>query len=322
MLRRSSLFIVVCLSIAGLLGLSSSSWALHAWNARGSEEETVSVRASCGMLEGEAHEYVYDDTFFGFGGTYKASELIWDLSGLAVAGAIVSVRPTESWSVQLGGWTCVNKGNGGMVDYDWAMEGIDWTDRSISDVEVVSSYMADINVAYRFFKRESLSLSGVIGYKQDFWKWEDSFIELLYSVDGFRDYYEEGDGSNMIDYEQLFQIPYIGINSACVWGRFALTAYLLYSPLVMAEDKDYHIQRDIRFEETFSGGNYFGGGLAAQYDVTSAFFLSASLDCQSIPEFKGDMELTDELGDTYSYSDSAGISHLSSMLSASVGVRF
>ena len=294
--------------------------AMHAWNTPGDSETAVSVRADYGFLEGEAREIVYDYALFG--GTYKASELIWDLSGLTVAGAVMSFTPADRWGVHAGAWTCVNKGNGGMVDYDWAFEGFDWTDRSISDVEVLSSYMIDVNVTYDFFKQKSLILSAVAGYKQDFWEWDDSIVELLYSMDGFRDYYKAGDGSNMIDYQQLFRIPYLGVNSVCLCGAFRLNAYLLYSPFVMAEDEDYHIARDTRFKESFAGGNYLGAGVAGQYDITSSVFVSALLDVQSIPEFTGDMNVTDELGDTYAFSDSAGISHTSAMLSASIGLRF
>lgn len=296
------------------------SFALHAWDVPGREPSVVSLRGSYGALEGEAHEYVYDNSFFG--GNEKVSELIWDLSGLQVAGAVLSIRPTGNLSVHAGGWTCVNKGNGVMVDYDWAFGGPAWSDRSISDVEVISSYMTDINVAYRFIHERGFSLSAVIGYKQDYWEWEDSVVEFVYSVYGFRDYYEAGDGSNMIDYDQLFQIPYVGLDSSLARGSFALNAYVLYSPLVVAEDNDYHIARDIHFKETFSGGIYLAGGVAAQYDITSALFVAVAADVQSIPEFTGDMELTDALGDTYRYSDSAGISHWSSMLSASIGLRF
>lgn len=303
-----------------LLAASVDSLALHAWDVPGQEPSVVSLRGSYGALEGEAHETVYDNSFGG--GNEKVSELIWDLSGLQVAGAVLSIRPTANLSFHGGAWTCVNKGNGTMVDYDWAFGGPAWSDRSISDVEVISSYMADINVAYRFIHEQGFSLSAVVGYKQDYWEWEDSVVEFVYSVYGFRDYYEAGDGSNMIDYDQLFQIPYVGLDATLARGSFALNAYVLYSPLVVAEDNDYHIARDIHFKETFSGGTYFAVGVGAQYDITSALFVSASLDAQSIPEFIGDMELTDALGDTYSYSDSAGISHWSSMLSASIGLRF
>jgi len=312
--------VISLVTIIGGLSLPHSSQAMHAWDTLGTND-SFSIQASFGMLEGEAHEIVYDTGLFGLG-SYKASELIWDLSGLTVAGAIVSAKPASWLSFHVGFWTCINEGNGGMVDYDWAIPGMDWTDRSISDVSVISSYMIDANVAVRLLDLKSVSFSAVIGYKQDYWKWDDSFVELLYSVNGFRDYYEAGDGSNMIDYDQLFQIPYIGLNAACQMGGFRLNAYGLYSPFVAAEDNDYHILRDIHFKETFSGGTYLGAGLAAQLDLTRALFIAASLDAQAIPTFTGDMQLTDDLGDTYKFSDSAGISHVSSMASVSIGLKF
>jgi outer membrane protease len=315
---RLLVFSLVAL-IAGL-GLPLTAQAMHAWDDLGTND-TFSIRASVGLLEGEAREIVYDTGSWGIG-TYKASELIWDLSGLSVAGAVVSVKPASRVSFHAGFWTCVNEGNGGMVDYDWAISGMDWTDRSISDVAILSSYMLDANVAVRLLDLDTFTFSAVIGYKQDYWEWDDSFVELLYSVDGFRDYYEAGDGSNMIDYNQVFRIPYIGLNAVCRAAGFHLNAYALYSPFVAAEDNDYHIERDIHFKETFSGGTYLGAGLAAQLDLTRALFLAAALDVQSIPTFTGNMQLTDELGDTYKFSDAAGISHLSSMASLSLGVRF
>ena len=293
---------------------------MHAWDVSSGTNDTISIRGSYGMLNGEAHEIVYAND--PFAGRYKLSDLKWDLSPLEMAGLVMSCKLSDLWSLHAGAWTSLNGGNGQMLDYDWQFPGLPWSDRSISDDTVLSSYMADINVTRRIFAQGSIVFSGVIGYKQDFWKWDDHVLDFLYSVNGFRDYHATGDGSTMVDYQQLYRIPYVGLQSDGLWGAFVLNAYLLYSPLVLAQDQDYHIARNIHYKETFSGGNYIGAGVAAQYDITSALFISAAFDFQTIPEFTGDLQQTDASGNTSSFNGAAGIAHTSSLLSVSMGMRF
>ncbi|OGV69962.1 MAG: hypothetical protein A2283_08110 [Lentisphaerae bacterium RIFOXYA12_FULL_48_11] len=286
---------------------------------------SFSVRGSLGYLNGEARELVYD---FDQGYRRKASELIWDLKGLGMIGGIASVKYSKWLNVNLGIWTTMNEGSGSMIDYDWfsdipgAPSPNDWTDRSISDVKVVNATMFDLNASAEIFKLDQFAFHAIVGFKQDSWEWDDRANEYVYSAYSFRDTIGSFGGINVIDYEQTFSIPYLGVSANGPLGPIELSAYFLFSVTVSAEDKDYHILRDIHFKETFDGGTYIGMGLNATYRISDALFVSATLDTQTIPEIDGDMELTGPYGETLSESNTAGISHESTMLSLIVGYDF
>lgn len=275
------------------------------------QPNAFSLRGSVGFLQGEAGEFVYEPEM----DNYKLSELQWDLSGLAMGGAVFS-GVAGKFGFNAGFWVAANKGDGEMKDYDWFVPGMDWTDYSRSDVEVESGYSLDINANYLLIGRPQVGLRAVVGYKRDFWEWTDSGQEFIYSVYGFRDYIGSFDGQNVIDYEQTFDIPYVGLNVGGRAGQFGWNAYALYSPIVSAEDKDHHILRELHFEESFDGGDFYAVGASGTYRINKQLFLSGAVDYQDIPEFQGDMDIV-ESGETYE--DSAGISNNHVMFSLALG---
>lgn len=315
------------LSLLTFPGLSLASHAYDGPEVKLMDGQNFSftVRGSLGYLNGEARELVYD---FDQGYRRKASELIWDLQGLGMIGGIASIKYTKWLNVNLGIWTAINEGSGGMVDYDWfvnvpgAPSPDAWTDRSFSDVQVINATMFDINVSAEIFKLDQVAFHALIGFKQDSWEWDDSAQEYVYSAYSFRDTIGSFGGISVIDYEQTFSIPYVGVSANGPLGPFECSAYLLFSAAVSAEDKDFHILRGLHFKETFDGGNYIALGINATYHISGALFVSAALDSQTIPEIDGDMELRGPNGETASNSNTAGISHESTMFSATIGYNF
>ncbi len=325
---------VFILSIALLLNLAvflEPVRASHACNGpelklAGENDFSLSIRGSLGYLDGEARELVYD---FESGYRRKTSELIWDLEGLGMIGGVASLTYRNWLNFNLGIWTAITEGSGRMVDYDWFLDvpgapsPYDWTDRSISDVDVESAIMFDINVSAEIFKIRNAAFHVIAGFKQDSWEWSDSGKEYIYSYESFRDKAGPFNGESLIDYEQVFSIPYLGISvNGSIGKRFECSAYFLFSAAVSAEDKDHHIFTDTRFKETFDGGDYIALGMNATYHVSDAIFVSASLDYQEIPEIDGDMKITIPYEGTFSASDTAGISHKSTMFSLAVGYNF
>jgi len=280
----------------------------------------VAIRGSAGFLVGEARELVYD---FNFGQRRKASELIWDLKDLYMVGGVVSARILNRVDVNLGISTAINEGSGGMIDYDWfantpgAPSPDEWTDRSFSDAQVTTAMRIDVNAAVRICTVKQVKLKGIVGFKQDNWKWTDSGQGYIYSADYFRDTVGSFGGRNVVQYEQTFTIPYLGIGANRKTGPFDIGTYFLFSNFVSAEDKDFHVARNLHFKETFSGGSYVALGLNAEYHISQNLFVSAAIDFQSIPEIAGDMELNGQ-----TMSNNAGISHTSTMLSGSIGYSF
>lgn len=275
---------------------------------------SFALRGYVGMLEGEALEIVYDPEE----GGRKISELQWDLSGLTIAGLGISVN-WGRWRFNAGAWTAVNEGDGEMKDYDWLIPGMDWSDYSRSEVDIEKSYLVDMNITYAFHTTPFIEVRGVVGYKEDFWEWSDRGQEFVYSLYGFRDYTGHFGGENVIDYEQRFQIPYLGIQLAGATGRARWLAYGAYSPFVQAEDKDHHILRETHFEEKFSGGDYFAAGLGVAWSLTRLAEIGLTLEYQEVPTFKGDMTIV-ELGEKIK--NNAGIANSHSAAMVTLGIRF
>jgi outer membrane protease len=81
--------------------------------------------------------------------------------------------------------------------------------------------------------------------------------------------------------------------------------------------------RDLTFEEEFDGGDFYAYGAEATYDLTDALFITCAIDMQEIPEFTGDMTVTDDItGVEQKSSDTAGIGSSLMAISASVGIKF
>lgn len=286
----------------------------------GNENMKLSIQGSLGLAQGEAREVVYD--YDEVGRRYKLSELFWDIDDVLMAGGVVSAQVGPRYRVQAGFWGSITEGSGRMDDYDW-LAGSDypWTDWSLSDVEVRDSYAFDLNVSAEVYRQGALSIAGVLGYRRDQWSWKDQLVRYVYSNEDFRDTVGEGDGSTAITYEQTFDIPYAGVVVTISGKKASAEAYFHYSPFVQAEDDDYHLLRDTRFQVEAEDGDYFGAGLRMGYRFTSKLSANAAAEWQVIPEMMGDTTITTYEGSDVN-PDSAGIANQWMLLSFSVGYDF
>lgn len=291
------------------------------WNAPGpslalSDTPSIVIQPSLGRAWGEAREIVYVP---GERGGRKGSELIWDITDVMLGGLALSANLSPRWTINAGAWTALNEGRGEMRDYDWFVEGWPWTDRSISEVAVTDATLYDVQVSMRVWQRNRSAIRGQVGFRHDTWRWEDSFQSFVYSIHAFRDVAGTADGINTVNYEQCYRIPYAGLSAETGVGPVTLDAYVRYSPLVEADDRDHHVIRQLHFEETFSNGNYVAAGLRVTAFPSDRFFVSGAVDVQAIPEIIGDMRVR-ELD--LKAADSAGIEFTSTTLSAQAGWRF
>jgi len=272
----------------------------------------VSVRGGVMMQSGEARERVFD-------GSHKLSELIWDISGLALAGGSVSAVIGDNIELNAALWVGITKGNGSMEDYDWLIEGYDWSHFSDGDVDINSAHVFDLNGTYSFYRGRGVEWFGILGFKQLFWDWSEYGRTYIYSEYGWRDSRGSSGGVNGIDYEQTFAVPYAGIGMRIAFGRGYGALYGIYSPLVQAEDKDHHILRDLYFTETFDSIDYIGFGGELSYTFTGSFFMTLALDGHTIPEAHGNMFIRTEAGETFFNPDSAGIENTAVSATLAIG---
>lgn len=270
----------------------------------------LAAQFSLGVLNGDAVEHVFD--YEGPGGARRnLSRLDWELKNIVMGGAQISARVTERLTLNGGLWLALSEGSGEMDDYDWLdPDSTDWTHYSLSDVDVTEGYVIDVNAGWDLLQSDNAALRVVAGYKQNGWSWEDRGVFLLYPDNGYIPYPLEGE--NMINYEQEFRIPYLGLGADYQAGALTFSAYLNWSPLVYANDWDHHIARNIRFKETFENGDMLGAGVDVRYQIERGFFsgvfVGASIHYQQLDLIVGDMEAVDmSTGEYYFGKDEAGI---------------
>lgn len=281
----------------------------------------VSVAFSAGYLQGDADEIVYDYETPD-GSRRKLSHLTWDLSDVIMGGGELGFRVNDRWSLHAGAWLALSEGSGEMDNYDWLDPSTpDWTDYSLSNVDITEGYIVDFNVAYAFYQREDGTARIMLGYKQNGWSWEDYGVYALYPE---YDYVPlDLGGETGITYEQEFRMPYVGVSGEYRRDRFTVSGYAVWSPIVSAEDWDHHIERTIYFHGAFEGGDMLGLGLEARYALKENLYLTASLEQQTIDLIVGDVELLDySTGDYYAGEDEVGIENSYTVVSLGLSFTF
>ena len=318
------------LVLMGLLAGTGGAYAMHAGEGlpvMSNGFMAVSVQGSVGLVNGTAQETVYSSVR---GERYQLSQLDWDIHNVVMAGAEVTVALQNTVWLNAGLWGAATKGNGQMTDYDWLLEepGSPWTDWSLSSVDVTRAWLLDLNVNIEVTRFGGLGLRGIAGYKYNTWSWEDHGIQHVYSSNpavpgGFRNDVAADSSNTGITYEQDIHIPYVGAGLNCVAGRWSLDAYALYSPYVVATDHDEHVLRHLKFQEDFSGGQYFGLGVRGTCTFLDRGFATLALDGQIIPEIYGDTTVTNtRTGASDSSTGTAGLNNQVWMLSLGVGAKF
>lgn len=285
------------LALAAALAPAAAS-AMHAstpspWAASGSGGGlSWAIEGSVGAIGGKSYERVLD-------GDFKVSQLDWELKNIALAGVEGSVSVAERLQINLGFWTAVGEGDGMMIDRDWLLRSADtddeWTHESRHpDTVLEEGTVFDLNVAVKALNLGPLALSGIVGYTSDTWKWSARGGTYVYSDienGGFRDLRGSFPAGPVIEYEQVYKAPYLGVGLDGDIGALQLHGHLLYSPWVSATDRDYHVLRDTLFLGDFSGGKFVELGVSATFFFTPQLFVGASVEAQQFSEVVGDVTI-------------------------------
>ena len=323
MMKQTTAFAVS--SLALLVGAARATPdATQALSVKSANDNlSLSFQVSSGIVDGEAREYVFwygDDNR-----RTKLSELDWDIDRVLMAGGAATAR-LRRLSFRFGAWSAVTAGEDGhLLDYDWTdANSTQWTDFSDSNVDVVNGLILDTNLGWDFLqqKQDGLTLTGILGLKIDKWKWEGYGGYALYPEYGYVPYFFDNDQIE-IRYTQEIRIPYAGLAVDWAWQSWGFSAQVNYSPLVQAEDRDYHVFRQIEWHDTFEGGDLLGVGAAVHYAFQTGVVLSATLDYQSLNPIVGNLAYTESAtGEKASFSDSAGLENRYLAFSLGLGTAF
>jgi plasminogen activator len=251
---------------------------------------------SMSILNGESRETVYDTDQ----DRRKISELFWDLKEVPLLGFHLRSEIFDDFRVDCNAQFNVEEGNGIMTDWDWMHPTSPeiWTSFSQHSVDVTKARIYDVNMSYSFykFKEGRGKVRAIMGYKTLFWEWEDHVEFLVYSSNagggGLRDIFTPGSGERGIDYQQHFSIPYLGIGTEFPYDPFYFDLQLIYSHMVFAKDRDYHILRDLLFEEKSNNGEYYSLIAEVKWNFTKDWFLGLKANYERVKEIRTDIIIT------------------------------
>ena len=292
MIKSLGVFTLLC-----LLVVSSSAVA--------EEKVTVNVHASSAQLL--AHELVYS-------GSEKVSELIWDTKSASLLGVDVhwSLNPEGSVHANLSCATTISKASSVMDDYDWLVVGADWSHWSHHEnTNLEQGSIFDINLAKAVYAsaKHHLSADFLLGYRQDKWRWQSVGGTYTYTTTTFRDTQGTFPDIPVINYEQIMDTPYIGIDGRWYSGDLIVGVKLVASAMVSATAVDHHYLRDLVFKDTFKNGNMYGADVNVAYALSANSSVSLNYHTQTYSHNRGDTRVDDQITGASAYAiDVAGMS--------------
>ena len=310
-----------------LFSLSPNSFASDA----GSPPDALitDIRLNAGVLSGTAGEYVYDPTGLTYGiPGYKVSQLDWTIENIPMIGFGLSISPSKRVRFNADYQTKITDGESTMDDYDWLYVGADWSHWSHHDNTTVNkANNIDVNAEITLFQfnrgKEAVTL--LLGYKESHIAWNAVGGYGIYSVNTYRDTYFTINDVDVISYEQIFKLPYIGLGIH-LKGRnhVTLTANVRYSNIVYGEGIDYHHLRNLRFDESGENGTWLAFDLKLGFQINSRLTFDVNYALEHHREIKTTLSSTDLLTgiETVYPKDSGGIEQKSSLLSAGISYRF
>ncbi|WP_320007120.1 omptin family outer membrane protease [Maridesulfovibrio sp.] len=318
--------ITICV-FAFLLCLSSTAHAFHADAFRSAKLQNesgipASLSVEVGLLNGVARELVYIE-----GKGQKISELQWDLDNVMIAGVKGSFDFTDWLRFNGGFWTNFTTGDNGKVeDTDWPTpyDPRGWDSYSISNVKVKRVLITDANLEADLLKFKYLTISGMVGFKFDNYKWQDHSGSYVYSWSGFRaDKGSFAEHESGLGYEQWFYTPYLGVQTESDFGDFKFKAYVKGTIYAWGEDEDYHYSRDLRFNEDIYNIKFLGAGISTSYSITEHIFSTLSFDYQKYYRQVGHTQITDRITEESSESsNSAGLDNETWNIGLELGFNF
>ena len=262
--------------------ISKTTFAMHALPEI-SDEKTDKINSfsiDTGFLYGELGEYVYNQS-------QKLSELVWDLKPLYYAGGAMDVHFFGRFFICSGYWSGVNKRAGEIEDTDWDPSGA-ISRVSVHDCLLIQARFFDLNAGYSIALESGHKIDHkiffLLGYKyqQIIVEAQNGYVEspsdIRINVAGV-----------FIQYEQVYKIPYIGIDWRTVFmQRLKIDVFCMYSPFVLCSATDYHVSSKMEYHDSFKGGTYISAGLLIGWIMNSAYSISISSTYSTVLEFKGD----------------------------------
>ncbi len=262
---------------------------------RENSEFSTSISLRTGFLYGTIGEYLYS-------GKQRLSKLNWDVKPMIYIGNVINASFGNGIIAGLGYWTGMNKDMGSIEDTDWDHSGI-ITSISVHNCVLIKSRFFDAYAGYSFHIVDKHQLSFQLGY---------SYQKILLEArDGYAGYPPTPVEGIFVQYEQKYNIPYVGANwNFRFFEKLYSTLSCIYGPYIFCNAIDNHVSRNIRFNDTFKGADYVSCGLLLGWRIDSDYLLSLSGNYSFIEKFRGDTYSVDSISGARSitYNNGAAIS--------------
>ncbi len=241
-----------------------------------------------GYLNGQFREIVYPDTS---SVNPYLSELLWNLDNIYLLNLTVGSQ-WRSWTLSVSASTSIITETGKMTDTDWLdSSSTDRTHWSISKIWLDNSFLLKTEITYNLNLSSHISLPISIGYKLNFWDWEDKVLDYIYPDPQPADFI----GKPGIAYKVIQNIFYA--SSGIVFTKKNITTgiELDISPYIYTWDLDHHILRDLYFLDSFNANFWYRTELTLNIKtgLHGGFLVTTFLE-----------ELPETVGDTFQYDES------------------
>ena len=244
-----------CAATFGLCLLSSSAAAQSSpdigdWLSR----IKMSSEYSIGVMSGRAQEYVYrpDGSVL--------SRLDWTFKNISMFNAKTSAQLLPWLSVGLRSSLNLS-GDAAMKDIDINLPNCPPTAtgtycESNSPTRLRHASMLDASAVAQFYEAAGISLSAIVGYKRDQFRWD--------AIGGTANYGPTGPGYQ-ISYEQRWSTPYVGLGMAYRSGAWTANGRVIGSSWAKGDDRDNHYNRSLLFTEDFAKTRFLGADVGLAY---------------------------------------------------------
>ena len=265
--------------------------SLNILNKPDNPDSDLSFHIHAGRMTGEGNEYVVitDRTL---------SKLIWKIDELYMAGGGFNYQISSGKEISADLWLKTQDGQSTMDDYDWMIDGLDWTHWSHHDDTIVTKAgIFDISYKYTplYFREKHIKFKYIAGYRLTDFEWEARGGSYIYTPGDppNSDFFREDvgtfpDNQLGITYEQIFHTPYIGLEIDTTAGIFFLNSKLSASYAVFGKAIDQHHLRDLVTRAYFYWGHMISADISAGVNLNSRISLSAAGSYMKYGGLRGD----------------------------------
>jgi outer membrane protease len=246
-----------------------------------------SLGTGLSYLNGQYREIVYPSADWE---SPYLSKLIWNLDNIFMLNLTAKTQ-WRSWTLGVSASTSITTETGEMTDTDWlTSSSTDRTHWSRSKIWLDNSFLLDADIVRSFNLSQNISFQSGLGYRLNFWDWEDKVLDFIYPDPQPADFI----GENGIDYKVIQNIFYASTEINFSTGIISSGIKINLSPFIYAWDMDHHILTNTFYIDSFFANFWYRAEIIIITKLDTKNHLSLKLFMEELPESIGDIYEYDE----------------------------